>query len=83
MSGHTKDYNERASSVSSSARRMRRFRRRRRRRLRCLWIELREEEVRALIGMGLLLEQEQENKTAIRKALYVFLDRTFSRKVTP
>jgi hypothetical protein len=58
----------------SSAERMRRHRKRRRDGLRCLWIELREVEVEALVRRGTLSRDERTVPAALRKALYAYLD---------
>ena len=61
---------------SAGALRMRRHRERRRRTMRCMFIELREAEVAALIRGGLLTEETQNDKRAVKTAFYEFLDRT-------
>jgi hypothetical protein len=61
---------------SLAAERMRRHRERRRDGLRCLVIELRETEIDALIGSGLLDNEMRNDPGAIIDALYVFLDHT-------
>jgi hypothetical protein len=60
---------------SAAAKRMRLHRERRRQGLRCLTIELRETDVSELIKRGLLRSEDQEEPEAVRKALYLFLDR--------
>ena len=57
---------------------MRRHRERRRKGLRCLMIQLRETEIDALIGSGLLKPELRNNPSAVRKAFYTFLDGTLS-----
>jgi len=61
---------------SAAAERMRRHRKRRREGLRCLMIQLRETEIDALIGSGLLKPEMRNNPSAVRKAFYTFLDGT-------
>ena len=61
---------------SAAAERMRRHRERRRKGLRCLMIQLRETEIDALIGIGLLKPEMRNNPSAVRKAFYTFLDGT-------
>jgi hypothetical protein len=61
---------------SAAAERMRAHRQRRRDGLRCLMIELRETEIDALIGKGLLKPETRNNPSAVSGALYAFLDRT-------
>jgi hypothetical protein len=55
---------------------MRRHRERRHKGLRCLMIQLRETEVDALILQGLLQSEMRNNPSAVKTALYRFLDRT-------
>jgi hypothetical protein len=64
------------SSESAAALRMRRHRERRRNGLRCLLVEVRVTEIESLIRKGLLKSETRNNPSAIRQALYVFLDRT-------
>jgi hypothetical protein len=63
------------ASRSAAAERMRRHRQRRRDGLRCLMIELRETEIDALIGNGLLQAENRDDYNSIQSALYAFLDR--------
>ena len=63
------------ASSTPAAERMRRYRDRRREGLRCLWIELRETEVDALIRNGLLSAETRHDQNAIADALYTFLER--------
>ena len=65
-----------ASHLSGSAERMRRYRRRRAKGMRCLTIEIRQTELAALVAKGLLSANDQADRNAVRRALYVFLDRT-------
>jgi hypothetical protein len=60
---------------SLAAERMRRHRQRRRKGLRCLMVELREMEIDSLINRGLLMRENRQDNSAVRKALYTFLDR--------
>jgi hypothetical protein len=55
---------------------MRRHRQRQRDGLRCLMIELRETEIDALIGIGLLKAELRDDPEAVSVALYEHLDRT-------
>jgi hypothetical protein len=64
---------------SSSARRMRLHRIRRQSGLRCVVVELREQETQALITKGFLSAGSRNDKTAIRNALYAYLDGTLGR----
>ena len=61
---------------SRATERMRLHRARRRHGLRCLIIELRETEIDAVISKGLLTAETRNDASAIRKALYLHLDRT-------
>jgi hypothetical protein len=61
---------------SAAAERMRAHRQRRRDGLRCLMIELRETEIDVLIRKELLKPETRNNPTALRAALYAFLDGT-------
>lgn len=61
---------------SSAAERMRLHRQRRAKGLRCLIIELREEEIDALVRSDLLPPELRTDRSALRRALYAFLDRT-------
>jgi hypothetical protein len=64
------------SPRSAAAERMRLHRDRRRQGLRCLTIELRETEIDALIGKGLLRADARNDQSAVYHALYAHLDRT-------
>ena len=55
---------------------MRRHRERRREGLRCLWVELHETELDALVRKGLLEPQSRNDENAIADALYAHLQRT-------
>jgi hypothetical protein len=61
---------------SAAAERVRRHRERRRDRLRCLTIEIRDEEIDALIRKGVLKADTRNDPYAIEMALYEFLERT-------
>jgi hypothetical protein len=61
---------------SAAAERMRAHRQRRRDGLRCVMIELRDSEIDALIGKGMLKADARNDEDAIRNALYGHLDRT-------
>jgi hypothetical protein len=65
--------------ISASAARMRLHRNRRRNGLRCVTIELRESEIRALVQRGLLTPEMQNQPHAVVSALYEFLDRNLGR----
>jgi len=60
---------------TAAAERMRRHRQRRRDGLRCFMIELRETEIDALIGKGLLAAKNRDDYDSVQSALYAFLDR--------
>jgi len=55
---------------------MRLFRERRRKGLRCVTIELHEDEIDALVHMGLLNAKMRNDANAIIEAMYAFFDRT-------
>jgi hypothetical protein len=59
----------------TAAERMRRHRDRRRRRVRFLGIELFDTEVDALVRRGLLRAETRNDRSAVTKALYAYLDR--------
>jgi hypothetical protein len=63
----------------SAAERMRRSRQRRRAGLRCFRLELRNDEIEALVRLRLLSPGEQTNRNAVTKAMYAFLDRILGR----
>ena len=63
-------------SQTPAAERMRRHRERRRDGLRCLWVELHETELDALVRQGLLEPQLRHDENAIADALYAHLGRT-------
>ena len=63
-------------SRSPAAERMRRHRQRRSDGLRCITIELRETEIDALIRKGLLKSETRNDRNAILRAIYEFLDLT-------
>jgi hypothetical protein len=65
---------------SPVAERMHRYRERRRNQLRCLTIELREREIDALIGRGLLKPETGNVAYDVQMALYAFLDATLGAK---
>lgn len=60
--------------TSPAAERMRRHRQRRREGLRYVGIELRETEISRLVYTGYLKNDKRDNLSAIRSALYEFLD---------
>jgi hypothetical protein len=55
---------------------MRRHRERRREGLRCLWVELHETELDALVRAGLLEPQLRHDENAMADVLYAHLERT-------
>ena len=59
----------------SSAQRMRRYRMRRRNGHTCITVELREDEIAALISCGFLEMDQRDNRVAIATALHHYLDR--------
>ena len=61
---------------SAAAERMRRHRERRRDGLRCVTIELREQEIDALARNGFLKADTRNDLSSIEMALYEFLERT-------
>jgi hypothetical protein len=65
----------------TSARRMRLHRARRQKGLRCLTVELREREVEALVAKKLLPSNSRCDTTAIRNALYAYLDGSLGRSL--
>jgi hypothetical protein len=64
------------TSPTTAAERMRRHRERRREGMRCLWVELRDTEIDALIRKGLLKPETRHDQNAIADALYDYLERT-------
>ncbi|MSP81280.1 MAG: hypothetical protein EXR02_09515 [Rhodospirillales bacterium] len=64
------------ASPTSAAERMRRHRERRRDGMRCLWIELRDTEIDALVQRGLLKAETRNDQNAIADALYDHLERS-------
>ena len=64
------------TSPTPAAERMRRHRERRREGLRCLWVELHETELDALVRKGLLKPQSRHDENAIADALYAYLEST-------
>ena len=64
---------------TAAAERMRRHRQRRRDGLRCLFIELRETEIDALIKNGLLRSENRDDYESVQSALYVFLDHALGK----
>ena len=61
---------------AAAAERMRRSRRRHGKGMHCYMLELRDEEITALVRRGLLAPGDQTNRAAVVKAMYEFLDRT-------
>jgi hypothetical protein len=66
------------NAPTPAAARMRRVRQRRRNGLRCLTIELREQEIDALVNKGLLEAETRNDAQSVLKALYAFFDRTLN-----
>ena len=64
------------TTPSPAAERMRRHRERRREGVRCLWVELRETEIDALVRRSLLEPETRHDQNAIADALYGHLERT-------
>ena len=64
------------ASPTPAAERMRRHRERRRDGMRCLWLELHETEIDALVQRGLLKPETRHDLNAIADALYDHLERT-------
>jgi hypothetical protein len=64
------------SVTPPAAERMRRHRERRREGMRCLWIELHETELDALVREKLLEPGLRDDPNAIADALYAYLERT-------
>jgi hypothetical protein len=62
----------------TSAERAALFRQRRRRKVRVLTIELREDEIAAMVANGLLRAEDRDHPFRIMEALYGVLDRSFS-----
>ena len=61
---------------SLAAERMRLFRERRRKGLRCVTIELHEDEIDALVRMGLLNVEMRNDANSVIEAMYAFFDLT-------
>ena len=64
--------------LSPSAERMKIFRERQKDGLRCVTLEIRNEEIDVLIGRGLLNDVARNDKEAIKAALYKHLDTTLA-----
>jgi hypothetical protein len=62
--------------VSAAAERMRRYRERRRDGLRCFTLEIRDEEIDALIKRGHLAASDRDDTAAILLAFYGFLEKS-------
>jgi hypothetical protein len=58
----------------SSAERMRLYRDRQKRHLRCVMVQMREQEIDALIRRWNLSQEDRKDAVAIRQALYRFFD---------
>ena len=63
-------------ALSPAAERMRLFRERKRKGLRCVTVELHEDEIDALVRMGLLNVEMRYDANSIIEAMYAFFDRT-------
>jgi len=61
---------------SPAAERMRLFRERRRKGLRCVMVELHEDEIDVLVRMGLLAPEMCNDANSVIAALYAYFDRT-------
>ncbi len=66
----------------AAAERMRLHRQRKRAGYRCITIELRATEIEALVQRRFLDREQSSDLTAIRSALYAFLDRAMLGRVT-
>jgi hypothetical protein len=77
--GENQEVSTANGSISAAAERMRLYRARRRYGLRCVTIELRKNEICALIRRGLLQPEARSRPADIVKALYAFFDCTLSR----
>jgi len=75
----TKAAAPRSSQLTDSAARMRRYRKRKRSGLRFVPLEIREKEIDALIRRGFLVEEDRDQNSAIRRAIYRHLDATLSK----
>ena len=64
---------------AKAAARMQRSRDRRSKGMRCYTLELRDEEIAALVRRGLLSPNGQTDRAAVIMAMYEFLDRTLGR----
>ncbi|MCX7364233.1 MAG: hypothetical protein NTV97_20665 [Alphaproteobacteria bacterium] len=64
------------TTPSRAAERMRRHRERRREGLCCLFVELRDTEIDALVRHGMLKQETRHDQNAIADALYDYLERT-------
>jgi hypothetical protein len=62
------------ASPTPAGERMRRYRERRRRGLSCIRVQLRQNEVDALIACGLLHPDERQDRIALATALHRYLD---------
>jgi len=62
---------------SLAAERMRRHRARRREGMRCLVIEVHDQEIETLVELGLLDPDTRDDRSAITVALYIFLEESF------
>jgi hypothetical protein len=63
-----------ATRITAGAKRMRATRRRRREGLRCILLDLRDDEIDRLIALGHLRQADREDKNEVLLALYRFLD---------
>ena len=66
--------------MSTSTERMRLHRQRRRNQLRCITVELRDQEVLELVRRGFIKPEEQIFPLAIRDALYLHLDHSLAAR---
>jgi hypothetical protein len=76
MSGAASDLPSATAACSPGAARMALHRFRMKKGLRCLTIELRETEIGALIRRGYLASDRRNDRGAVTRALYEFLDDT-------
>jgi hypothetical protein len=64
---------------AKAAARMRHSREGRKEGMRCFVLEIRDEEIAALVRRGYLAEENRADRAAVLKALYEFLDSTLGR----
>jgi hypothetical protein len=72
------EFNEEPLARSPAVERMRLHRQRQRMGLRCIVIELRATEIDELVRRGLLMEDARNDRVALRRAFYAFLDQSLT-----